>query len=150
MKKVDFNKSYASYVEQYRKREAMGAPMSPMYSRTEYERVYRESKGEGRVTLSRSEHVEKNIPRAIAVEQQKITPGQMKYARLYANAAKEAAREAVAQGQGTEEMKKILDMSTSAKNIYQNHRELWAVINMIFPSYENEIGQIVYPDERKV
>lgn len=144
MKKVDFDKSYESYVKQYRNRESKGIVMEQMLSKSEYKRTYNDLRER---MISSGNAPDKNMPRLIATEQQTLSYRQVQYTRRYLQAAKQLAREAVGRGEGTEEMKKILKTSTSTRSIYQNNKEIWAVMSLMFPSYEDEIDQIVYHEE---
>lgn len=144
MKKVDFDKSYESYVKQYRNRESKGIVMEQMLSKSEYKRTYNDLRER---MISSGNAPDKNMPRLIATEQQTLSYRQVQYTRRYLQAAKQLAREAVERGEGTEEMKKILKTSTSTRSIYQNNKDIWAVMSLMFPSYEDEIDQIVYHAE---
>lgn len=144
MKKVDFDKSYESYVKQYRNRESKGIVMEQMLSKSEYKRTYNDLRER---MISSGNAPDKNMPRLIATEQQTLSYRQVQYTRRYMQAAKQVAREAVERGEGTEEMKKILKTSTSTRSIYQNNKDIWAVMSLMFPSYEDEIDQIVYHEE---
>lgn len=144
MKKVDFDKSYESYVKQYRNRESKGIVMEQMLSKSEYKRTYNDLRER---MISSGNAPDKNMPRLIATEQQTLSYRQVQYTRRYMQAAKQVAREAVERGEGTEEMKKILKTSTSTRSIYQNNKEIWALMNPMFPNYEDRIDQIVYHEE---
>lgn len=144
MKKVDFDKSYESYVKQYRNRESKGIVMEQMLSKSEYKTTYNDLRER---MISSGNAPDKNMPRLIATEQQTLSYRQVQYTRRYMQAAKQIAREAAARGEATEEMTRILQTSTSTRSIYQNNRDIWAVMNLMFPSYEDEIDQIVYHEE---
>ena len=144
MKKVDFDKSYESYVKQYRSRESKGIVMEQMLSKSEYKLTYNDLR-ERMITSGYAP--DKNMPRLIATEQQTLSYRQVQYTRRYMQAAKQVTREAMARGEATEGMMKILQASTSTRSIYQNNKEIWAIINQMFPAYEDEIEQIVYHEE---
>ena len=144
MKKVDFDKSYESYVKQYRNRESKGIVMEQMLSKSEYKMTYNDLRER---MISSGNAPDKNMPRLIATEQQTLSYRQVQYTRRYLQAAKQLAREAVERGEGTEEMKKILKTSTSTRSIYQNNKAIWALMDPMFPNYEDRIDQIVYHEE---
>lgn len=122
-KRKDYDESYASYRRQYEKLAEKGIPMEPMLSLKQYEYVYNDI-GEYRRKMGMGR--EKNMPRAIAIEQRKLSASQVKYTRSYVKAIQgEIEKKRRSGGQLTPNEIKFLKESTSYASIYKNNKELW-------------------------
>lgn len=122
-KKKDYDKSYASYRRQYEKLTEKGVPMEPMLSLKQYKYLYNDiSEYRRKMGMGR----EKNMPRAIATEQRKISASQVKYTRSYVKAIQgEIKEKRRSGGQLTPNESKFLKQSTSYASIYQSNKEIW-------------------------